>query len=79
MGREGPVLYCMDNIGVLRKDLILEKKPCSTAIQPVKSCCAISVCLAGREVLSWDGNLGSTPPRCYFQINTEHIGVCGSR
>lgn len=79
MGREGPVLYCMDNIGVLRKDLILEEKPCSAAILPVKSCSAISVCLAGTEVLSWDVNLGSISPRCYFQINTEHIWVCGSR
>jgi len=41
MGREGPVLYCMDNTGALGEDFIPEEKLFSTAGQPVNSRCAM--------------------------------------
>lgn len=41
MGREGPVLYCMDNTGALGKYLIPKEKLFSIAGQPVNSRCAM--------------------------------------
>lgn len=41
MDREGPVLYCKDNTEGLAKVLIPEEELCFTALQLVKSCCAV--------------------------------------
>lgn len=76
MGREGPVLYYKDSTAALVKVLIPEEKLHFIAAQLVKLCCATSVCLAGREVLSCDMSLGSISLDLQlFPENNKHLGL----